>query len=57
MKYPFEDFLKECHAEDYIGTDDEMPEAYENWLTQLEPDMLIAFGNQFGNMLLGINKK
>lgn len=30
-----EDKLKEAHGEDYIGTDDDMPDAYESWLMDL----------------------
>ena len=28
----FEDFLKEKHAEQYTGLDDEMPDDYDEWL-------------------------
>ena len=28
----FEDFLKEQHAADYMGTDDNMPDDFEDWL-------------------------
>lgn len=27
-----EDKLKEAHGKDYIGTDDDMPDAYEDWI-------------------------
>jgi hypothetical protein len=30
-----EDVLKEAHAKDYIGLDDDMPDAYEAWLEDL----------------------
>lgn len=30
-----EDKLKEAHAKDYYGTDDNMPDAYESWLEDL----------------------
>ena len=30
-----EEKLKEEHAEDYHGTDDDMPDAYESWLEDL----------------------
>lgn len=56
-KHPFEDFLKEKHAEDYHGTDDDMSDAFDAWLTDMQVDDLIGLGNQFGNMILGINKK
>lgn len=35
-----EDKLKEAHAENYIGTDDDMPDAYESWLMDLDLDQL-----------------
>ncbi len=28
-----EEKIKEAHAQDYHGTDDDMPDAYESWLT------------------------
>jgi len=34
----FEDFLKEKHAEDYIGVDDDMPDDFESWLVSLTSD-------------------
>ena len=30
-----EDVLRNIHAENYSGTDDDMPEAYERWLENL----------------------
>ena len=30
-----EDTLRDIHAENYSGTDDDMPEAYEKWLMDL----------------------
>lgn len=35
-----EDALKEAHAEDYHGTDDDMPDAFEGWLEDLSLDEL-----------------
>lgn len=35
-----EDKLKEAHAKDYHGTDDDMPDAYEAWLENLSLDEL-----------------
>jgi len=50
--YPFEEFLKYMHVEDYTGTDDDMPDAFETWLTELEGDDLIGYGNKFGKILI-----
>lgn len=33
-----DDMLKEEHAKYYHGTDDEMPDAYEDWLMNLSSD-------------------
>lgn len=30
-----EDKLQEAHGKDYMGTDDDMPDAYESWLEDL----------------------
>lgn len=32
----FEDFLKAKHAEDYVGTDDDMPDAFDHWISSLD---------------------
>lgn len=32
----FEDFLKDTHSSDYMGTDDDMQEAFEKWLEHSE---------------------
>lgn len=31
----FEDYLREQHAEQYVGTDDMMPDDFSNWLQDL----------------------
>jgi hypothetical protein len=35
-----EDKLNEAHAEDYHGTDDDMPDAFEGWLEDVSLDEL-----------------
>ena len=49
MEQTFEDFLKDKHSENYTGTDDDMPDNYENWLSSLEIDEWIDLGNKFKN--------
>lgn len=47
-KKDFEDYLKEIHAEDYHGTDDDMPDAFDSWLgDDLQVDDLIEYANDF----------
>jgi hypothetical protein len=44
----FEDFLKEKHAEDYHGLDDDMPDAFDSWLTDdLQVDDIILYADQY----------
>ena len=43
----FEEYLKGVHAEDYIGTDDDMPDAFDEWLIELSADEFIKYGNEF----------
>lgn len=42
LKREDEDKLKEAHAKEYHGTDDEMPDAYESWLENLTSTELKA---------------
>lgn len=53
-KTPFEDYLREVHAEDYIGLDDDMSDAFEGWLESLQIDDLIDYGNKFAKLLLTV---
>lgn len=50
MNTTFEDFLKERHVEDYHGTDDDMPEAFDSWLCDLGADDWIELGNNYGDI-------
>jgi len=43
----FESYLMEKHAEDYHGTDDDMPDAFDAWLMELHADDFIKYGNEF----------
>lgn len=47
----FEDFLKEKHAEDYHGIDDDMPDDFDNWLAGLQVDDIIAYADEWGATL------
>lgn len=51
MKNDFEEFLSEVHAEDYIGLDDDMPDSFDNWLSNLSIDEIINYANQYANTL------
>lgn len=47
----FEDFLKEVHAEEYLGTDDNMPDAFDNWLGELDGEDYIKWGDLYGQKM------
>jgi len=42
----FEDFLKEKHAKNYMGTDDNMTDGFERWLSNLDVQELIDFAEE-----------
>ena len=43
----FEDFLKEVHAQDYMGTDDMMTDSFESWLVDLESDDFLKHAEEW----------
>lgn len=45
-KDTFEDYLKTVHASDYTGTDDDMPDAYDAWLSELSADDFIKHADE-----------
>jgi len=42
----FEDYLKEVHAKNYHGTDDNMPDAFEAWVSELEVGDVIKYAEE-----------
>jgi restriction endonuclease len=55
MHNMFEEYLEEVHAKEYAGTDDDMPEKYNQWLEDLDKQELINYAQKWGNLL--INKQ
>ena len=49
---PFEMYLAGIHAEDYMGTDDEMSVKFETWITYLDHEELVEYANDFSKFLL-----
>ncbi len=39
----FEQYLQDMHSKRYTGTDDNMPDAFDTWLTELDTETIIAF--------------
>ena len=46
----FEDFLMEKHAENYMGSDDDMSDKFDDWLTDLEIDDIIKYADKALNI-------
>lgn len=44
----FDAFLREKHAEDYHGTDDDMPDAFDHWLSNKEADEIMELAEVWG---------
>ena len=49
MKQTFEDYLRDTHAKVYTGTDDNMPDAFDNWLTDLQADDFMKYAQWWGD--------
>ena len=52
MKYTnFEDYLKERFDKSYHGLDDDMPDAYEHWISNLDTSAVIDLVNDYGETM------
>lgn len=47
----FEDYLRDIHAEDYSGLNDDMAEDFDDWLSELDGEDYIEYGNEYGKYL------
>lgn len=43
----FEQFLREKHAEEYVGTDDNMGDDFDNWLVNAHIDNIVEFAEEW----------
>lgn len=48
----FEDFLQDKHAETYTGTDDEMPDNFEQWESELDVHEYVNFANEYASQVM-----
>ena len=48
----FEDFLKEKHAENYMGTDDSMSDSFDNYISNLQVDETMALADEWTNNVI-----
>lgn len=56
-KYPFEEYLKSIHSHDYHGTDDDMPDAFDSWFSELTQEDMYRFAEQALSQAIAIIKK
>jgi hypothetical protein len=45
----FEDYLRQQHDKQYRGTDDDMPDAYEAWLSDLQADDFMSYAEVYAS--------
>jgi hypothetical protein len=45
----FLNFLQDKHADGYMGTDDNMPEDFERWVSELDTDILIDWADEYAD--------
>jgi hypothetical protein len=51
MKYKdFEDYLKDQFGKIYMGLDDDMSDAYEHWISNLDTSAVIELADKYGNV-------
>ena len=51
MKETFEQYLQEIHAKDYHGLDDDMPDAYNAWVSELDAGEMREYAEEWGEEL------
>lgn len=44
----FDEFLREWYMKDYRGTDDDAPDAFDEWIVTLEQNSLLSLAEVYG---------
>ena len=39
------------HMKDYRGTDDDAPDAFDTWLTDLDLDQIVQYAEEYGDSI------
>ena len=47
----FEDYLRDIHADDYMGNGDDMGEAFDEWMCELDNEELIDYAERWGKKI------
>jgi len=53
-QYPFEEYLREIYAKEYMGTNDDMSDDFDSWLSNLDGEEYIKHGDVFARILLDL---
>jgi len=53
----FNEYLQTEHSMGYMGTDDDMPQNFELWLSTIDIDELIQYADDYVNELMAEVKK
>lgn len=48
----FEDYLRFKHSQTYRGLDDDMPDAYEDWLSNLSGERYITYADDYAKQII-----
>ena len=51
-KIDFEDYLREQHMIDYMGTDDDAPDEFVSWTSDFDYEDWIKFANAYAKKIL-----
>ena len=53
-KLNFDDYLKKVHAKQYLGTDDDMCDDFDNWIVEMSQSDFINYQARFIKILLKV---
>lgn len=57
MQQTFEDYLQDVHAKHYSGTDDDMSEECETWLSEIDVQDIMDYAEIYGRSQFTEGKK
>lgn len=43
----FESYLQDCHARDYVGIDDDMPDDFDRFMEEMDVEDIIMYAERF----------
>ncbi len=55
-KQTFEEYLKAKHTDDYMGTNDDMQDAFDTWLENLDTSDVMMYAETYGNKMYHLGR-